>query len=172
MYKTLLVILALTQGGGRLACISTTSTMTCMWYSASGLSWGRYTDLATSHSRPLSNDSACHILWEVDPPILQLKSRSWERSVGGGGGGGGGEKGAQFFALAHDVERLTCQLEVQPGAMTEGSCYQVPGLASQEWPWRLVRPEHSWFTRTVPAWQHFYNTNRNYWINNLRLLKQ
>ena len=42
------------------------------------------TDLATSHSRPLSNDSACHKLWEVYPPILQLKSRSWEQSVGWG----------------------------------------------------------------------------------------
>ena len=26
--------------------------------------------------RPLSNDSACHKLWEVYPPILQLKSRT------------------------------------------------------------------------------------------------
>ena len=36
------------------------------------------TGFVTSHSRPLSNDSACHKLWEVDPPVLQLKSRSWE----------------------------------------------------------------------------------------------
>ena len=39
-----------------------------------------------SRSRPLyiSNDSACHKLWEVYPPILRLKSRSWEWSVGSG----------------------------------------------------------------------------------------
>ena len=35
-------------------------------------------DFATSHSRPLSNDSACHKRWEVDPPILQLKTRRLE----------------------------------------------------------------------------------------------
>ena len=35
-------------------------------------------DFVTSHSRPLSNDSACHKLWQVYPPILQLKSRSRE----------------------------------------------------------------------------------------------
>ena len=42
------------------------------------------TDLFTSHRRPLSNDSACHKLLGVYPPILQLKSRSWERPVGWG----------------------------------------------------------------------------------------
>ena len=36
----------------------------------------------------------------------------------------------------------------------------------------LVRPERSWFTRTVPAWQLFCNTDKNYWINNSSLLKQ
>ena len=41
-----------------------------------------HTDFVTSHSRPLSNDSACHKLWEVYPPILQLKSRSWEWLIG------------------------------------------------------------------------------------------
>ena len=39
----------------------------------SGLSRCLIMDLATSHSRPLSKDSACHILWEVYPLILQLK---------------------------------------------------------------------------------------------------
>ena len=34
------------------------------------------------------------------------------------------------MALAHNVECLTCQQEMQPGATTEGSCYQrMPGLA-------------------------------------------
>ena len=32
-----------------------------------------YTDFVTSHRRPLTNDSACHKPWEIDPPILQLK---------------------------------------------------------------------------------------------------
>ena len=31
------------------------------------------TDLVTSYIRSLSHDSACHKLWEVYPPILQLK---------------------------------------------------------------------------------------------------
>ena len=59
----------------------------------------------TSHSRPLSKDSACHMLWEVYPPILQLR----KVAVGNDRSGG-------------DVHDLCClpkmlsagQLEVQP----------------------------------------------------------
>ena len=55
-----------------------------MW-TAQGHSWQHArTDFVTSDSRPLSNVSACHKLWEAHPPILQLKSHSWEWSVGWG----------------------------------------------------------------------------------------
>ena len=43
-----------------------------------------------------------------------------------------GGKCARSLALVHDVEHLTYQLEVQPGATTERSCYRVPGLVSQD----------------------------------------
>ena len=47
--------------------------------SVSAVIFGKFviiiTDLVTSHSRPLSKDSACHKLWEVYPPILQLKKQ-------------------------------------------------------------------------------------------------
>ena len=59
-----------------------------------------YMNRVTSHSRPLSNDSACHKLWGVYPPILQLKSRSWERSVGWGQNYGGRVLGVWLFFLA------------------------------------------------------------------------
>ena len=46
--------------------------------SVSAVIFGKFviiiTDLVTSHSRPLLKDSACHKLWEVYPPILQIKS--------------------------------------------------------------------------------------------------
>ena len=47
-----------------------------------------------------------------------------------------GESVRDHWRLPHDVQRLSCQVEVQGGggggATTEGSCYRVPGLASQE----------------------------------------
>ena len=55
-------------------------------------------------------------------------------TIGRVGRGEGGGDEPQSLTLAHDVERLTCQLEVQPGALTEGSCYLVSGLVGQDWP--------------------------------------
>ena len=94
------------------------------------------TGLGTSHSRPLSKDSASHKLWEVDPPILQLKSRSWEWSTGWG-------KCARSLALAHDVERLICQLESAAG----GNDWRILLLAGA-WP---CEPRMTTSTAFCPA---------------------
>ena len=123
-----------------------------------GAPWkgGSCTNFVTSYSRPLSDNSACHKLWEVHPLILQLKRRSWEWSVDVGWGKVCAIFGACQWCWGLDIH----QLEVQLGATTEGSCCRrVTGLASQEWPHKrhFARSEHPWFTRTVPSWQLFCN---------------
>ena len=87
----------------------------------------------------------------TDPPIRQLKSRSWERSVGWG-------KvcaifGACVWCWALDMSAAA--VEVQPGATTEGSCYTwctgCLALRARNVKQHFVRPERLWFTRTVPT---------------------